>query len=459
MMRANVSTRERKAHASIPHESASAAPGRDVVIWVLLVVSLYCYVYNPYFTVLGVGSSKIVAALVLAFAVVDPTCLRRLLLLRRELVATIVLLTVISIAGVTHQTAEAGASYVTQIRVTATWFAECIAVPLLFVSITKRHFLQTRYDTWLCIVACIAAVISIVLFLNPPLFDLATRVLAIDDGSDGYRVDDLLIRGFGVASGLRGDFAMTQALATGTALYLSTRHLAWTLAIPILAASAAINARTALFAIPVALVVPGLPVRFRLGAVTVAVVAITLGVGLVRRTAESDGRSAATANWIVSGGEEVFNEVQGGAPSGASEVLLRESEFLPLSIREWALGTGRPSPPSRADRVDNGYHYTLWYGGWVVLGAQIAVNLLLFVRMLKGAPNPYLPVLFFLLLFAFNVKWSYLCAPNSMTRAIGIIYATTLLLPSAGSTPFRRRPTATRALIADTAADDLLSPG
>lgn len=449
----------RKAHASIPHESASAAPGRDAVIWVLVVVSLYCYIYNPYFTALRVGSSKIVAVLVLAFAVLDPTCLRRLLLLRRELVATIVLLTVISMAALTHQTAEAGASYLNQIRVTATWFAECIAVPLLFVSIAKRHFLRTRYDTWLCIVACTAAVISIVLFLNPPLFDLASRVFVLDDGSDGYRVNDQLIRGFGVASGLRGDFAMTQALATGTALYLSTRHLGWTLAIPILATSVAINARTALFAIPVALVVPGLPVRFRLGAAIVAFVAIALGVGLIRRTADSDGMLAPTANWIVSGGEKALDEFQSGASSGTFEVLFRESDFLPISIREWALGTGRPSPPSRADRVDNGYHYTLWYGGWVVLGAQIAVNLLLFGRMLKGAPDPYLPVLFFLLLFAFNVKWSYLCAPNSMTRVIGITYAATLLLPSAGSTPFRRRPTATRALIADTAADDLLSPG
>jgi len=430
------------------------------VIWVLVVVSLYCYIYNPCFSALGVGSSKIVAVLVLAFAVLDPTHLRQLLLLRQELVATIVLLTVISIAAFTHQTADigtadAGALYVTQIRVTATWFAECIAVPLLFVSIAKRHFLQTRYDAWLCIVACIAAVFSIVVFLNPPLSDLASRVLNVDDGSDGYLVNDLLIRGFGVASGLRGDFAMTQAFATGTALYLSTRHVGWTLAIPILVTSAAINARTALFAIPVALVVPGLPLRFRLGAAIVAVVAIALGVGLIRRTADSDGRLAPTASWIVSGVEEV----QSGASSGAFEVLFRESDFLPVSIREWAFGTGKPSPPGRADRVDNGYHYTLWYGGWVVLGAQIAVNLQLFGRLLKGAPNPYLPVLFFLLLFAFSVKWSYLCAPNSMTRAIGITYAATLLLPSAGSTPSRRRTTATRALIADTAADDLLSPG
>jgi hypothetical protein len=401
---------------------------------------LYCYIYNPEFTALGIGSSKIVAASVLAFAVCHPTCLRRLLLLRGELVATIVLLTAISIAALTHETAEAGASCVAQIRATATWFAECIAVPLLFISIAKRHFFQTRYDTWLCIVACIAAVISIVLFLNPPLFDLAAGVFRINDGFDGYRVDDRLIRGFGLASGLRGDFAMTQALATGTALYLSTRHLGWTLAIPILVTSAAINARTALFAIPIALVVPGLPMRFRIGAASAAVVAITFGVLLLSRAAESDGMSALTAKWIVAGGEEAAYAFQGGAPSGAAEVLFRESDFSPDSIREWALGTGKPSPPSRADRVDNGYHYTLWYGGWLVLGAQIAVNLFMFGRLLRGAPNPYLPVLFFLLLFAFNVKWSYLCAPNSMTRAIGIAYAATLFLPATGSTQSRRQP-------------------
>jgi hypothetical protein len=414
------------------------------VTWALLIVSLYCYIYNPHFTALGVGSSKIVAALILAFAVLDPTCLRRLLLLRGELVATIALLTATFIAALTHEAAEAEASCVTQIRVTATWFAECIAVPLLFVSIAKRHFLQTRYDTWLCIVACIAAVISIFLFLNPPLFDLADGILSVDDRYDGYLVDDRLIRGFGLASGLRGDFPMTQALATGTALYLSARHLGWTLAIPILAASAAINARTALFAIPIALVVPGLPMRFRMGAATATVVAITFGVLLLRQAAESDGMSAPTARWIVSGAEEVVYAIEGSAPSGTAEVLFRESDFLPNSIREWALGTGKPSPPSRTSRVDNGYHYTLWYGGWIVLGAQIAVNLLMFGRLLRGTPNPYLPVLFFLLLFVFNVKWSYLCAPNSMTRAIGIAYAATIFLPATESAPSRRQPTVRR---------------
>jgi hypothetical protein len=305
-----------------------------------------------------------------------------------------------------------------------------------------------------------AAAISIVLFMAPSLNDSAAELLGDgSDGPDGYRIDGRLIRGFGIASGLRGDFAMTQALAAGVALYLSARHLGWMLAIPALAASAAVNARTALFAIPLALFVPGLPMRFRIGATTVAAVAIPFAALLIVRTAESDSVFAGSANWIVSGGDQVSRAIQGDQPSTTAEVLFRESAFLPDSVREWALGTGKPSPPSRADRVDNGYHYALWYGGWIVLGAQIAVNLFIFGRMLRASSSPYLPVLFFMLLSVFNVKWSYLCTPNSMTRAIGIFYAATLLLPNGGSSPLHRRSTAPRARVANTAVERLFPAG
>jgi hypothetical protein len=460
MTTSNTKARERKTHAWLAHESSNCQPGRYAATSILLFTSLYLYIYNTQFTALGVGSSKIVAILTLTLAALNPTCLRRLPLLKGEFAATAVLLTAISIAAFTHGTAEAGASYVEQSRVTATWFVECILVPLLFVNIAKRHFLKARFETLFCLVACMAAALSILLFMAPSLNDSAAEFLGdVGDGSDGYRIDDRLIRGFGIASGLRGDFAMTQALAAGTALYLSARHLKWTLAIPILAASAAVNARIALFAIPLALFVPGLPMRFRIGATTVAVLAIPVAALLLVRTAESDGVFAPSASWIVSGGEQVIRAIQGDAPSTTAEELFRESDFLPDSVREWALGTGKPSPPSRAGRVDNGYHYTLWYGGWIVLGAQIAVSLFMFGRMLRRASSPYLPVLFFLLLSAFNVKWSYLCAPNSMTRAIGIFYAATLLFPNRGILPVHRQSIAPQARVADTAVDRLFSAG
>jgi hypothetical protein len=132
-----------------------------------------------------------------------------------------------------------------------------------------------------------------------------------------------------------------------------------------------------------------------------------------------------TFDWLSSGYEVVMASLQGDISVGATQTLLVDEKFMPSNLTSLLFGTGNFGPS--IGRVDNGYYYYLWFGGWIFMSIIFLFLLYTFIRFSRIERIKYYPYLFFTLLLIFTIKSNYLFNPSGMSRVIGLYYVFRIL--------------------------------
>lgn len=382
-----------------------------------LVIILYFYVYNPVFSVIGIGSVKVVLLYVFLYSIVKTKILHYIGLFKIELFLTSLLVMYSMITSVRINEFTFHQAYLFFM-----WFVESIYVPIGLVVVFNDQFKKYGWDKLILWIGLIAGVLSLILIVYPELNEYVRYKLIASSGEKNDRYES--IRGFGFAEALRGAYGMAQGIILGICLNLVKEKWSYIVVALLLLISIAFNARTGLIAFPVSIVI----LLFRLRSNRRLTISILATVLLIYNVDFSSfafvSNYEKTFDWISVGLLEATEVIQGDNSSFVGKTLLVDEKFSPVSRFDWLLGTGHFGPG--IDRVDNGYYYLLWFGGWSIMMSVVAFLIYMFIR-LSRRKEYYYSVLFFILLLIFSVKSNYLFNPSSIARLFGIYYVYTIL--------------------------------
>jgi hypothetical protein len=385
---------------------------------IFLVLLLYGFIYNPIFSIFGIGSTKILLIIAIIYSFFNNKIFKYLVHFKTELIFVFILVIYSLLSSLRSEVGLFTHAYLYVV-----WFIESIFLPIVIFVVFKKVIDKYQWDKLLITVGVIAAGITIILIFNPSLNDFVryTLIQTSAEESDGYA----LIRDFGLADGLRGVYPMSQGLILGLCLFALRRSLWYALLILPLVISIAFNARTGLLAIPISLILLLLhfKINFRVILVFSSLLLLILNFALIFDSFISNNEE--TFYWLSKGYEEVVANLHGDGTGVASETLLVDEKFVPTNSINLLIGTGNFGPS--VGRVDNGYYYYLWFGGWLFMSIIFLFLLWTFIRLNKIEKEKYYPSLFFSLLLIYTVKSNFLFNPNGMWRLIGFYYVNRIL--------------------------------
>jgi hypothetical protein len=385
---------------------------------IFLVVLLYGYIYNPIFNIIGIGSAKILLIIAIIYSFFNNKIFKSLVYFKTELIFVFILVIYSFLSALRSEV-----GLFAQVYLYLVWFIESIYLPIVIFVVFKKVIDKYQWDKLLITVGVIAAVITILLIFNPSLngFVRYRLIQTSAEELDGYA----LVRDFGLADGLRGSYPMTQGLILGLCLFALKRSVWYALLILPLVISIAFNARTGLFAIPVSLILLLVHFKFNFRVILVLASLLLLILNFTLIFDSFIAKNEETFYWLSKGYEEVIANLMGDRTGVAYETLLVDEKFMPYNSISLLIGTGNFGPS--VGRVDNGYYYYLWFGGWIFISIIFLFLLYTFIRINRIEKEKYYPYLFFFLLLIYTVKSNYLFNPSGMSRLIGFYYVYRIL--------------------------------
>jgi hypothetical protein len=379
---------------------------------------LYGFIYNPIFSIFGIGSTKILLIIAIIYSFFNNKIFKYLVHFKTELIFVFILVIYSFLSALRSEV-----GLFTQAYLYIVWFIESIYLPIVIFVVFKKLIDKYQWDKLLITVGVIAAGITIILIFNPSL-NVFVRYRLIQTSAeelDGYA----LVRDFGLADGLRGAYPMTQGLILGLCLFALRRSVWYALLVLPLVISIAFNARTGLFAIPVSLILLLVHFKFNFRVILVFASLLLLILNFALIFDSFIANNEETFYWLSKGYEEVIANLLGDRTGVAYETLLVDEKFMPYNTISLLIGTGNFGPS--VGRVDNGYYYYLWFGGWIFISIIFLFLLYSFIRINRIEKEKYYPYLFFFLLLIYTVKSNFLFNPSGISRLIGFYYVYRIL--------------------------------
>lgn len=385
---------------------------------VFFIAILYAYIYNPVFKAIGIGSVKILLLFAIIYGLFNTRILKYLVYFKAELLFIVVLVIYSFLSSLRSEVV-----LLTQAYLYIVWFVESVFLPICFFEFFRKEQHEYRFDKLLISVGGVASVITLILIFYPSLNDFV-RFNLIQTNADDYD-KYILIRDYGLAEGLRGTYPMTQGLILGLCLFAVRRSVWYVLLILPLLASIAFNARTGLLALPISLILLLINFKFNFRVIIVfaSLLILLLNFELIFTSFISNNQE--TFDWLSNGYEVVMSSLQGDMSVGATQTLLVDEKFMPSNFTSLLFGTGNFGPS--IERVDNGYYYYLWFGGWIFMSIILLFLLYTFIRINRIEKEKYYPYLFFTLLLIYTIKSNFLFNPSGMSRLIGFYYVYRIL--------------------------------
>lgn len=378
-----------------------------------LILILYFYLFNPVFLAIGIGSFKIILVISLLYAIAKPNSILFLKKFKIEALFVSILMIYVFIISLRTFVGLFELPYMNLI-----WFFESIIFPVILIYLFNNEFEKYGLEIFLVITGTLASIVSVILLFKPDWNDFVRNSLINYSAVDIERY--LEVRGFGIAEGLIGSYAMIQGIILGMCFYIVSKNILFVIPALLLLISIAFNARTGLLAVPISILLLVVTGKFNFRwIVTFGFISLFI-IYLFNTNSLFIENNMQSVIWIFSGLDEVVAGFEGDFSNGATATLLQEERFSPSSIFDYFFGTAQFGP--NMARVDNGYFLTLWHGG--VLNMLIILLFLgfMFYRLWRIDKNKYFILLLFVLLLVYNVKWNFLFVPSGISRLIGLYY-------------------------------------
>ena len=386
--------------------------------YILLIVFLYIYLYNPVFQILDLGLIKILLliSIVYLFATKDINILVRDF--KNEIILTAVLIVYITPFVIFGD----GTAIVVPYK-HILWFLESFIIPIFLLTYFRKYFENRSWKSYIIIAGTIASFITLFLILNPEI-NTWIREFVIIDSLDSSEIESTF-RGFSIAEGSSFDYGIVQGLIFSICLFSIKSSYKYYIPLIPLTISILFNAR---IGFAVIIIAAFLLINFRyikLKTIQKFVVAITLLILIIILLQYTPilNKNSKSIEWGLSFFENIFSFIKGESRGTYFQVFSKDSMlFFPESFKGLVFGEGRLVFGLKKGGSDLGYVNQIFSGGIIYLILMLFFLGYLYIRNSRNCDYKLYPKLFLLSLLVVNIKGSAFFESSGFFRLIMFYY-------------------------------------
>lgn len=384
---------------------------KSIIGIILFYIVLYIYIYNPAIRLLSLASLRLLYPFMLLWLLRYSSNVKRMLDFYKKDFIYFVLLILFTFF---YSVVGGDAIF---FKNTLLLLLDGYVLGLFIVFINNRCFPNITIDQSLYTVSCIAALISLILFLSPGLNEFVRNNFSLEDTDRRY----FLYRCFGFASGLTFDYGIIQGLALVYCIHFR-RSVISRLLIPVFLLSVLFNARTGII-MPILYVVYNSIFKFKIKYWFLIIIIVCCVVALFNSEYYYEYEN--TLIWIMEGFYEISDSVLGTdlATFNTLETLSENHLVFPKTFFDWLFGTGVNLYTATDIRSDSGYIIQLNYGGLLFLSLIIGLLLHTVYNIKKYCnKNVFYMITFVLLTIVVCNYKGTLYSSNSVLRLYFLLY-------------------------------------
>lgn len=386
---------------------------------ILIYIILYIYIYNPVFSFIGVGLVNVLLLASIVYAIVKWKRVQYYVgYYRKELKLSFLMILYLVIIKMVN-----GVQNYSEVVTMVLWQLTTVLIPIYLLEYVLPKFHIKDLLDFLLKVAFVAAVISILCLLFPQI-NQVVRSIQITDELDAIKDGTVDYRCYGLATNLTSAYGAVQGVLASIALLKFDKNRPiYGVYFLFLMAAAAINARTGLLPIIIAVGYKVLSSFKRRPFKTAIYIVAILGVfsyflayvaSLVPETFEF---IAAFFNAIIS--FVLYGDTDGGAWFNMLETFIR----FPDTLRGLIFGEGHTIlEVGRFESSDIGFINQIFLGGLIFTLVLLYYEIRLYGKMWKVSHKDFIYMLLFMTAVLMNIKGMNFYISNSFTRLIMLLY-------------------------------------
>lgn len=388
---------------------------RDLPSYVIIIILLYLYIFNPPFSFLPVGPIKFIYVICLFYFISKKKFQSFYNLFKVEIVLSLIILLFTYFRGIVLGDA------VVYMRNNFSFFFESLFLPYFLVVYYKSKLKDGDMLDTIIIVSFIAALITVVLIAFPSISNFVNNSLLSTNNVTILEDEMSSFRRFGLAEGLTYGYGIVQGIVLAICLYLVEKDKKYYLFIPFLFLSILFNARSGF--VPIILMFLYLMiVKRRVKLLLSILVIVLLGFILLNYTSIFDSKKD-TLMWGVDFIQQIVGIFDGSA-TGTNNYLkafLSYMFIVPDTTNGIILGDGINvfNNPNLLIHTDVGYSQQLNFGGLVYIILLFTLISYMFKRVRF---EKWYSFLFLLTIITMNLKGYFLWS-NCASKLLFLVYA------------------------------------
>ena len=377
---------------------------------IFLIVFLYLYIYNPVFAWPGFGFVAIISVIAILYCITRPhTTLNYVKYYKAEFfLSVIITLYIFFITLLNNQNKDLTMQM-------CSWALLSFATPVFIIEAILSKVKSLSFFNLIINTGVIAAIISFLCMVFP-MFNEFIRSIQSDVESKGF--DFEVFRYYGLANNLTSAYGYVQGTLAALCILVWDTKKRYYLFFVLLTISAAINARTGLFPVIIALIYKFMSTlkSFKLKKVIQFVLIIICTFVLIKIFIYAFPNNT---KFILDFFEQLENILITKEEESAYERML----FFPKETNVLIFGAGKDVIINYiGDSSDIGYVRQIFIGGLVFAISLIIYEYILYRKMWNRSDKFFFPVLLFTSALIFNYKGSPFYLGNAFTRLVYLYY-------------------------------------
>jgi len=389
--------------------------------YVLLIIFLYLYLYNPIFQIIDFGLIKILLLISIFYIIATKRIKLFITLFKNEIILSIILIVYSSLVVFWGDGTAFKVPYNHVV-----WFLECFTIPFFILFFFKDIFRNQSWESIVVTTGFIASLITLFLILNPKI-NFIIHDSVIRDTLINIKDPRTLYRGFAIAESSAYSYGIIQGLLLAICLISIKRNHLYAIPVIFLFISILFNARIGFICLIIGLSLMLLKRKVKILNTVIFLFIAFVGYILFFKSNFFIGNSA-SLKW----GFNFFNDTVKFITGQETQVtnytiLFNRMFFSPEKFINLLFGEGRIVFYATKGS-DVGYINEIFVGGLVYLILLLSFLFYMFVRNINNTTNKAFTALFFLTLLAVNIKGDALFVSNGFFRLISFYYIYCILL-------------------------------
>lgn len=386
-----------------------------IIKYILFVIFIYVYFFNPVFQVIGVGLIKILLAISIIYLLISRKYIYLFLLFKVEFFLLSIILLYISPIVILGNGTAYNVPYLHLV-----WFGECFFIPIFLLFFFNDILKEDTLESTSVIFGLLASLITLFLISSPDI-NIWLRESVIIDTLDA-NLTDMYMRGFSIAEGSSFNYGLMQGFILSLCLIQLRKSYLYAIPIIPLFISILFNARIGFSIVIITVILLFLKKRVSFRTIMISLVSTYLSV-LLFTNSSFVSQNESSLEWGFSFFEDTFSVLNGGDTTGSNyDVLANDMFFLPNDLSSFLFGEGRSVFSQIGKNSDIGYVNQIYEGGIIYLILLFIFHYYIYRRGLTVLNDKIYGTLFFLSLFIINTKGEAFFISNGFYRLFTLFY-------------------------------------
>lgn len=388
--------------------------------YILLILFLYIYLYNPIFQILDFGLIKILLFISILYLIISKKGYLFITLFKNEIIFSLILILYSSLIVFWGDGTAFKVPYTHLV-----WFLECFVIPFFLMFFFKDIFQKRSWEYIIVNTGLIASLITLFLILYPEI-NFFIRDAVIRDIPINISDPKTLNRGFTIAENSTYGYGIIQGLILVICLMSIKKNYLYALPIVFLFVSILFNARIGFACVIIGILLMLLRRRIKILNIFIFVAVLIIGYIFLFKSNFSKNYLD-SLQWGFDFFKDTLNYITGNEQHISNYSILEKMIFFPSKIINIIFGEGRIVFYATR-HSDIGYINQIFIGGIVYLFLLLSFLFYMFLRNIKITTNKLLTILFFLTLIVVNIKGDAFFVPSGFFRLITFYYVYCILL-------------------------------